>query len=387
MSEHDQNTYLFTSESVSEGHPDKVADFLSDTVLDLCLEADPHALVACETLVKAGTVVLAGELHGANLPDATVREAAVRAAIAQIGYTDPAEAFHAASVRVLDFLGEQSGQIRRGVTGGGHAAEQQGAGDQGLMFGYATDETPERLPLPIALAHRLARTLAEDRHAGIAPWLRPDAKTQVTVRYDGITHQPLNVETVVVSAQHAVGTDQAIIRAYIHDKLLPRALGEEWHRPDIRLLVNPTGEFSLGGPSADCGVTGRKIIVDTYGGYARHGGGAFSGKDASKVDRSGAYFARYAARAVVGAEIARRCEIQVAYAIGHAEPVSLRVDTFGTGEERAAGEFVRREFDFRPAMITKRLGLRRPLYRQSTNYGHFGRTGLPWEETATTWTH
>jgi S-adenosylmethionine synthetase len=252
---------------------------------------------------------------------------------------------------------------------------EQGAGDQGIMFGYATDETPELMPLPILLAHRLARGLAEDRRNGAGHWLRPDAKTQVSVVYDGV--MPIRVSDVLISTQHASGIRQEFIRAYVRDELAPRAL-DEWYRPDIRFIVNPTGIFEQGGPSADCGVTGRKIIVDTYGGAARHGGGAFSGKDPSKVDRSAAYFCRYVSRQLIKAGLARRAEVQVAYAIGVAKPVSVKVDTFGRGDAREAEEFVR-TFDFRPAEIIRRLDLLRPIYRSTTNYGHFGRPELPWE--------
>jgi S-adenosylmethionine synthetase len=273
-------------------------------------------------------------------------------------------------VTVTILLSQQSPEISVGVTNGG------GAGDQGIMFGYATDETAELMPLPILLAHRLSRALADDRKAGRAPWLRPDAKTQVSVEYDA--DGPVAVRTVLVSTQHGADVGQADVEAYVRGELAPRALGA-WWTPDVALLVNPTGSFVLGGPSADAGVTGRKIIVDTYGGMGRHGGGAFSGKDPSKVDRSGAYFGRYVARAVVRAGLARRAEVQVAYAIGVAEPVSVRVDTFGTGDARAAEAFVRREFDFRPAAIIERLDLLRPIYRGTTNYGHFGRADLPWE--------
>jgi len=358
-------THVFTSESVAEGHPDKVCDFVADSILDAHLAQDPTARVAVEVLAKAGDLVLAGEITSrASVDHAAVARAAIRA----IGYTDPAEPFHADCVRITELISRQAPEIGRGVDVGG-------AGDQGLMFGYATDETPGLMPLPITLAHALGRRLAEDRKSDAVPWLRPDAKTQVSVVYEGTT--PVSVATVLVSTHHAADVDQATIRAYVADALVPAVLGE-WYRPDVELLVNPTGSFVEGGPSADCGVTGRKIIIDTYGGMGRHGGGAFSGKDPSKVDRSGAYFCRWAARAVVTAGLARRAEVQVAYAIGRAEPVSVRVDTFGTGDTRAAEAFVR-GLDFRPAAIIERLELRRPIYRSTTNYGHFGRPGLPWE--------
>jgi S-adenosylmethionine synthetase len=364
--------YTFTSESVSEGHPDKVADYIADSILDAHLAQDPQARVACEVLVKEDKLVLAGEITSRAKVNA---EQVARQAVREIGYTDPAELFNADGVQVLSFLSEQAREIAQGVQRDGAAAIEQGAGDQGIMFGYATDETPELMPLPIFLSHRLARVLAQHRKAGSAPWLRPDSKTQVSVEYsdDG----PVQVTDVLVSTQHAQEVDQPTIRGYISEYIVPEALGD-WNNPQIRLIVNPSGSFVQGGPSADAGVTGRKIIVDTYGGMGRHGGGAFSGKDASKVDRSGAYFCRFVARQLVQAGIARRAEIQVAYAIGVAQPVSVKVDTFGTGDERAAVAFVR-EYDFRPAAIIERLQLLRPIYRGTTNYGHFGKPELPWE--------
>jgi S-adenosylmethionine synthetase len=358
-------THVFSSESVSEGHPDKVSDFIADSILDAHLAQDPLARVAVEVLCKDGNVVLAGEITSR----ATVDHAAIaREAIRQIGYTDPATAFNADGVRITELISRQAPEIAQGVDVGG-------AGDQGIMFGYASDETPELMPLPILLAHALAHRLAADRKRGTVPWLRPDAKTQVSVEYEGST--PVAVRTVLVSTQHARDVSQETIRSYVGDRLVPSVLGA-WYHPDIELLVNPTGSFAEGGPSADCGVTGRKIIVDSYGGMGRHGGGAFSGKDPSKVDRSGAYVCRWIARQVVREGLARRAEVQVAYAIGRAAPVSVRVETFGTGDAAAAEQFVRR-FDFRPAAIIERLDLRRPIYRETTNYGHFGRAGLPWE--------
>ena len=365
---HLSHTQLFTSESVGEGHPDKVCDFISDSVLDAALAQDPTSHVACEVLTKDHQVVVAGELKTRATLDIP---AIVREAVQTIVYTHEDQPFRVDRLQILNWLGIQSEDIDRGVS-----TAEQGAGDQGLMFGYACDETDVLLPLPITLAHRLARTLATDRHAGHIPWARPDAKTQVTVRYaDG---RPVEVTDVIVSTQHARGTSQDRILEYVRDSLLPSALGE-WHRAGIRLWVNPTGEFVIGGPTGDCGVTGRKIIVDTYGGAARHGGGAFSGKDASKVDRSAAYFARYVARQIVRSGIARRAELQVAYAIGIPEPVSLFVETFGTGDPVAAAELAAR-FDFRPAAITRQLRLTEPLFRRTTNYGHFGKRDLPWEQ-------
>jgi S-adenosylmethionine synthetase len=361
------NSFLFTSESVGEGHPDKVCDFIADSILDAYLERDPRSRVACEVLCKHNQVVLAGEIT--SRAKHINHEKIVRGAIRQIGYLDPTEAFNAESVHITNLLGLQSRDIGRGVDTGG-------AGDQGMMFGFATDETPELMPLPITLAHRLARTLAKHREQGKIKWGRPDAKTQVTVRYsDG---KPAEVVTVVVSTQHAKGTSKKTIRDYVRDVLLPTALGG-WNQKGIKLHVNPTGAFEIGGPTGDCGVTGRKIIVDTYGGFARHGGGAFSGKDPTKVDRSGAYFARFVAQNIVRAGLAHKAEVQVAYAIGVAEPVSVMVDTFGTGDKQQAEEFAA-QFDFRPQAIIQRLGLRKPIYRKTTNYGHFGKRNLAWEQ-------
>jgi len=358
-------SYVFTSESVSEGHPDKVCDFIADSILDAHLAKDPKSRVACEVLVKSGEVVLAGEITSSA---AVNFEAVAREAIREIGYTDPKESFNADGVNVTQFLSRQAGEIGQGVDVGG-------AGDQGIMFGYATDETPELMPLPILLAHKLAKQLTEARKSKQVSWLRPDAKTQVSVEY--ADNKPVAVRTVLVSTMHARDVSQNDIKQYVASTLCPDVLGS-WYRDDIEVLVNPTGSFVEGGPSADCGVTGRKIIVDSYGGMGRHGGGAFSGKDPSKVDRSGAYFCRFVARQIVKKGIARRAEVQVGYAIGRPEPVSVRVETFGTGDARAAEELVR-TFDFRPRAIIERLDLLRPIYKQSTNYGHFGRPGLSWE--------
>ncbi len=368
-----QTTYTFTSESVAEGHPDKVCDLIADSILDAYLERDRRTRVACEVLCKSGTVVLAGEIRS---PERVDHLQVVRQAIREIGYTDPAERFNADGVQIFEFVTGQSWEIGAGVDHAADDEKEQGAGDQGIMFGYATDETPELLPLPIVLAHRLARGLAEDRRSGAAAFLRPDGKSQVSVVYEG--DRPVRVSDVLVSAQHAPSATQADVRAYVEGTLAPRVLGD-WHSRDIRFQANPTGSFVEGGPSADAGVTGRKIIVDTYGGAARHGGGAFSGKDPSKVDRSGAYFCRFVARQVVKAGLARRAEIQVAYAIGVAQPVSVKVDTFGTGDAAGVADFVR-GFDFRPAAIIERLDLLRPIYRRTTNYGHFGKPDLPWEQ-------
>jgi S-adenosylmethionine synthetase len=360
--------HVFTSESVSEGHPDKVCDFIADSVLDAHLEQDSAARVACEVLCKGGNVVLAGEITSSARID---HEKIAREAIRTIGYVDPAEPFNADGVRVTQLISHQAREIAQGVDIGG-------AGDQGLMFGYATDETDALMPLPVLLAHALAARLASDRKTARIPWLRPDAKTQVSVAYDS-SGFPAEVRTVLVSAQHAPDVTQTSIREYLSSEVIPEVLGE-YHHDDLAILVNPTGSFVEGGPSTDCGVTGRKIIVDTYGGAARHGGGAFSGKDPSKVDRSGAYFGRYVARQVVREGLAHRCEVQVAYAIGRSRPVSVNVETFGTGNPLRAERFVSDNFDFRPNAIIERLALRRPIYRGTTNYGHFGRAGLPWEE-------
>jgi S-adenosylmethionine synthetase len=362
--------HTFTSESVSEGHPDKVCDAIADAILDAHLTQDRHARVACEVLCKEDRVVLAGEITSAAQVD---HPDIVRQVVKEIGYTDPDQPFRADNLEILVFLSEQAREIAQGVNGEGDAG-QQGAGDQGIMFGYATNETPELMPLPILLAHRLGRTLAQHRKQRSVEWLRPDSKTQVSVVYEGST--PVAVSDVLVSTQHTSEVEAEAIRSFIARSLVPEVLGS-WYHDDLRVLVNPTGSFVQGGPSADAGVTGRKIIVDTYGGAGRHGGGAFSGKDPSKVDRSGAYFCRYVARQVVKEGLAGRAEVQVAYAIGVAQPVSIKVDTFGTGDERLAAEFVR-GFDFRPAAIIEQLDLLRPFYRETTNYGHFGKPGLPW---------
>ncbi|HEX7090501.1 MAG TPA: methionine adenosyltransferase [Longimicrobiales bacterium] len=355
---------LFTSESVTEGHPDKIADQISDAVLDAALEHDAAARVACETLVTTGLVVVAGEITTSAILDIP---SIARATIRAIGYTDSSYGMDGESCGVLIGIDRQSEDIARGVDRGG-------AGDQGMMFGYASDETPELMPAPIVLAHRITRRLAHLRKEGRIPWLRPDGKAQVTIEY--VDGTPARVHSVVVSAQHAPEVDLAEIRAEILERVVTPVMPEQWFDPgDCSLHINPTGRFVIGGPRGDAGVTGRKIIVDTYGGAARHGGGAFSGKDPSKVDRSGAYAARWAAKNVVAAGLAGRCEIQLAYAIGVAEPLAVQVDTFGTGRvpaERIAAA-VREVFDFRPAAIIRALGLRRPIFRPTAAYGHFGR--------------
>lgn len=366
-------TYTFTSESVSEGHPDKVCDFISDSILDAHLEQDSGSRVACEVLCKEDHVVLAGEITSSGVVDF---EEVVREAIRSIGYTDLDQPFRADSVKIISFLSRQASEIDQGVTATTSLSGDQGAGDQGIMFGFATDETPELMPLPILLAHRLAASIADHRKKGTVNWLRPDSKTQVSVVYED--NKPVQVTDVLISTQHSAEVDRETIRNFLAATVIPQALGG-WYHDDLQILVNPTGSFVQGGPSADAGVTGRKIIVDTYGGMGRHGGGAFSGKDPSKVDRSGAYFTRFVARQVVLQKLASKVELQVAYAIGVAQPVSVKVETFGTGDEQAAAEFVRNNFDFRPRAIIERLDLLRPIYRSTTNYGHFGRPELPWE--------
>ena len=367
------STSTFTSESVSEGHPDKVCDYIADSVLDAYLVQDPKSRVACEVLCKESVVVLGGEISSTGSVD---HEEVVREAIREIGYTDSAVPFYSDSVQVLQFISRQSPDIAQGVDADRNENHEQGAGDQGIMFGYACGETPELMPLPIFLAHQLTKGLAQDRKSGEFPWLRPDAKSQVSVLYEN--NSPVAVTDILVSTQHSAEIKQAEIASYVRNDLAPRVLGE-WYRGSIQFVVNPTGSFVLGGPSADCGVTGRKIIADTYGGAARHGGGAFSGKDPSKVDRSAAYFCRYVARQIIKRGLASAAEIQVAYAIGVAKPVSLKVETFGTGDNQEVMEFAS-TFDFRPSAIIEQLHLLKPIYRKTTNYGHFGKAGLAWEE-------
>lgn len=365
--------HTFSSESVSEGHPDKVCDYIADSILDAHIEQDPNSRVACEVLCKDDTVVIGGEFRSHGSVD---YEQVARQAIRDIGYTDPAAAFNADGVRVLRFVSSQSADISRGVDADKNGDHEQGAGDQGIMFGYATNETVSLMPLPLVLAHALTKALADDRRSGKYSWICPDAKSQVAVLYENGT--PITVTDVLVSIQHHADFKRDDIADHVRHSLAERALGK-WFHPNIRFAVNPTGSFVLGGPSADCGVTGRKIIADTYGGAARHGGGAFSGKDPSKVDRSAAYFCRYVARQVVLKGLATRAEIQVAYAIGMAKPMSVKMETFGTGDELASARFVNK-FDFRPAAIIERLDLLRPMYRRTTNYGHFGKPDLPWEQ-------
>jgi S-adenosylmethionine synthetase len=367
--------FTFSSESVSEGHPDKVCDYISDSVLDACFTADKASRVACETLVKSDHVVLAGEITTNAVLD---YDKIVRQAVKDIGYCDESEPFCDTTLKIKSLITTQSNEISQGVTAETSQSGDQGAGDQGIMFGYATSESEEMMPLPILLAHKLTYALAQDRKAGKVDFLRPDSKSQVSVVYED--NEPKFVSAIVVSTQHTPAADQKLITEYVREDLGPRALGNWWSK-NAPLFVNPTGSFTHGGPSADAGVTGRKIIVDSYGGWGRHGGGAFSGKDPSKVDRSGAYFCRYVARNIVANGLAKRAELQIAYAIGMAQPVSIKVDTFGTGDEKAAEDYVKQNFDFRPRAIIETLDMLRPIYRQTTNYGHFGRPGLPWEKT------
>ncbi|HKJ94659.1 MAG TPA: methionine adenosyltransferase [Gammaproteobacteria bacterium] len=370
--------YLFTSESVSEGHPDKLADQISDAVLDAILSQDDHARVACEALVKTGMVIVAGEITTnawVDLEDLT------RRTICEIGYDSADVGFDGETCAVLNAIGKQSPDIAQGVDR--TSPEEQGAGDQGLMFGYACNETDVLMPAPITYAHRLVQRQSEVRRNGVLPWLRPDAKSQVTFRYeDG---KPVGVETVVLSTQHADSISQSDLQEAVMEEIIKPVVPAEWLGRDTKYLINPTGKFVIGGPVGDCGLTGRKIIVDTYGGMARHGGGAFSGKDPSKVDRSAAYACRYVAKNIVAAGLADKCEVQVSYAIGVAEPTSISIDTFGTGQvsEEKLVELTREFFDLRPYGILKMLELVRPIYQPTAAYGHFGREGdgFTWERT------
>ena len=374
--------FIFSSESVGEGHPDKVSDSISDSVLDACLQDDPRSRVACETLVKSNCVTIAGEITTDSEFD---YENVVREAIRDIGYVNDDDVFHADKVFITNQLTAQSSDISQGVTATaaeGKGTDEQGAGDQGIMFGYACNETDELMPAPIMFAHRILRKMAEIRHAGVeAKWLRPDCKSQVAVRYeDG---RMAGIENVVVSTQHASSVEHPQIKDFCINEVIKPVLPPELLSDSTEYLVNPTGRFVLGGPAGDSGLTGRKIIVDTYGGWGRHGGGAFSGKDPSKVDRSAAYMCRWVAKNVVAAGLADRVELQLAYAIGHPRPTSITVDTFGTGQcpDEEIERAVKEVFGFKPAEIVAQLDLLRPTYRSTTHYGHFGKPDLPWEQT------
>jgi len=392
------NTFVFSSESVGEGHPDKVADLISDSILDACLTFDPMARVACETFVKSNVVVVGGEITLPKLQDKKTGktkpideafnvEKVIRDAIRHIGYTNDDDIFHADTVFINNYLTAQSADIAQGVDAkkaSGKKTAEQGAGDQGLMFGFAADETEELMPAPVIFAHRLGRELTAIRKGQRkvkAAWLRPDAKSQVSVRYvDGIATEIVNV---VISTQHTADVAHAEIEAFLIKNVIKKVLPAKLLNAKTEYLINPTGKFVIGGPQGDSGLTGRKIIVDSYGGWGRHGGGAFSGKDPSKVDRSAAYMGRWVAKNIVAAKLAKQCEVQFAYAIGHPNPVSVYVNTFGTGvvADELITEAIQHVFSFKPADIVKQLNLLRPIYRETTNYGHFGKADLPWEQT------
>ncbi len=391
------NRYIFSSESVGEGHPDKVADTISDAILDACLAVDKTSRVACETFVKSNQVVVGGEITipklqdrktGTTKPLDTVINVGniVRNAIRGIGYVNDDDVFHADKVFINNFLTTQSPDIAQGVDAKkakGKKTAEQGAGDQGIMFGYACNETPELMPAPIMFAHRLGRELTKIRKAGKAPWLRPDAKSQVSVEY--VAGKPTHITNVVISTQHAASVEHAEIEKFCIEHIVKKVLPGKMLTAQTEFLINPTGRFVVGGPQGDSGLTGRKIIVDTYGGMGRHGGGAFSGKDPSKVDRSAAYMGRWVAKNIVAAKLAAKCEVQFAYAIGHPRPVSVHVDTFGTGtvSDDQILQAVLKVFSFKPADIVEQLNLLRPIYGKTTNYGHFGKNDqdLSWETT------
>ncbi|MCF6765451.1 methionine adenosyltransferase [Thiotrichales bacterium 19S3-7] len=367
---------LFTSESVSEGHPDKIADQISDAVLDAIIANDPHARVACETLVKTGMVLVAGEIRTSTWVDI---ESLVRKVVTDIGYTDPKMGFDGDSCAVINAIGKQSPEIAIGVDR--EIDMNQGAGDQGIMFGYATNETEALMPAAIYYAHQLMKRQAYLRKSGKINWLRPDAKSQITLRY--VDGKPVGIDTVVLSTQHTPDVSYDLVKEGVIEEIIKPVLPSEWLNSNIKYFVNPTGRFVIGGPEGDCGLTGRKIIVDTYGGAAHHGGGAFSGKDPSKVDRSAAYMGRYVAKNIVASGLADRCEVQISYAIGVAEPTSIMVNTFGTGkiEDHKIEALIREHFDLRPYGITTTLDLLKPIYHKTAAYGHFGRDEFSWENT------
>jgi S-adenosylmethionine synthetase len=386
------STYIFSSESVGEGHPDKVADTISDAILDACLAVDPKSRVACETFVKSNVVVVGGEITIPKIGQKPIGsviniEKVIRDAVRGIGYVNGDDVFHADQIFINNYLTTQSPDIAQGVDAkkaDGKKTAEQGAGDQGIMFGYACDETPELMPAPVMYAHRLGRELTRIRKAGkLAKWLRPDAKSQVAVEY--VNGKPTRIVNVVISTQHAADVSHATIEKFCIEQVIKKVLPKNMLTKQTEYLINPTGKFVVGGPQGDSGLTGRKIIVDTYGGMGRHGGGAFSGKDPSKVDRSAAYMGRWVAKNVVAAGLAKRCEIQFAYAIGHPQPLSIHIDTFGTGTVSDAKILaaVKKVFSFKPADIVKQLKLLRPIYSKSTNYGHFGKSDkdLTWEAT------
>jgi len=375
MSKH----FIFSSESVGEGHPDKVADYISDSILDACLKQDVNSRVACETLVKSNSVTIAGEI---TTKAKLNYESIVREAIREIGYTNEDDVFQADTVFVNNYITQQSNDIAQGVDAKkveGKGTDQQGAGDQGIMFGFACKQTPEYMPAPVMYAHRILREMARQRKELGVSWLRPDVKSQVALEFNG--DEITGIKNVVVSTQHADSAILEDIKAFCIDEVIKKVLPENLIKSDTEFLINPTGKFVIGGPQGDAGLTGRKIIVDTYGGWARHGGGAFSGKDPSKVDRSAAYFTRWVAKNIVAAGLAKSCELEVAYAIGHPYPTSIHVDTFGTQtvEEAKIVSAIQEVFDFKPAAIIDQLDLLNPIYKGSTHYGHFGKDDLPWE--------
>ena len=371
--------FIFSSESVGEGHPDKVADYISDSILDACLKQDINSRIACETMVKSNMVTIAGEIT----TEAQLNyESIVREAIREIGYTNEDDVFQADTVFVNNYITQQSSDISQGVDAKkveGKGTDEQGAGDQGIMFGFACKQTPEYMPAPVMFAHRILREMARQRKELGVSWLRPDVKSQVALEYDG--DEITGIKNVVVSTQHAASASLEDIKAFCIDDVIKKVLPRNLIKPDTEFLINPTGKFVIGGPQGDAGLTGRKIIVDTYGGWARHGGGAFSGKDPSKVDRSAAYFTRWVAKNIVAAGLANSCELEVAYAIGHPYPTSIHIDTFGTHiiEEAKIVSAIQEVFDFKPASIIEQLDLLNPIYKGSTHYGHFGKDDLPWE--------